>query len=424
MDIKKIYNIYIDCKQEVCTDTRNIVAGSLFIALHGENFNGNHFIKKALELGCQYALSDDASYATSKNVIVVEDTLAALQELANHHRRQFDIPVLGITGSNGKTTTKELLNNVLLEKYNVLCTKGNLNNHLGVPFTLLKLRKEHDFAIIEMGANHLGDIQELCEIAEPNFGIITNIGKAHMQGFGSIEGIIKTKSELYNYLEKIEGVIFINSNEEYLRNIEKNYTSKIIFGESSSLGFEVLDSVDYLKVKIDSIEIQSQLFGDYNGNNILSAYAIGRYFKIEPEIIKKAIESYIPSNNRSQIKCTKRNNKLVLDAYNANPTSMNLAIDQFIRNKNKKLLILGEMKELGDISTEEHLQILDKLSEYKDSVVYVGMEFKKYEKRYQQQFFANVKKLTDSNILNSIENCDVLIKGSRSVKLDLIEDLL
>jgi len=306
MDVKYIYDIFLNCNQEICTDTRVIKDGSLFVALHGANFNGNKFIKKALSGGCAFAISDDPEYSTHENVLIVDDSLAVLQELARFHRNKFKIPIIGITGTNGKTTTKELLAVVLAKKFNVLFTLGNLNNHIGVPLTLLKLRKEHDFAIIEMGANHIGDIMELCEIALPNYGVITNVGKAHMEGFGSFENIIKTKTELYEFIESVKGNVFVNSNEKELVNESLKLKEPIFYGGENSMNFKLIADSELLSLEIESKIIITNLIGNYNANNVLTAFKIGSYFEVESNLIQEALEEYTPTNNRSQRKITKK----------------------------------------------------------------------------------------------------------------------
>ena len=424
MDLQKIYDIFLECNQEVCTDTRSIIRGSLFVALSGANFNGNKFIKQALNSGCLFAISDDPKYLNHKNVVLVDDSIGLLHDLANFHRNMFNIPVLAITGTNGKTTTKELLNSVLSKKYKVLSTLGNLNNHIGVPLTLLRLRKEHDFAIIEMGANHIGDIKELCEIAEPNYGVITNVGKAHMEGFGSFQNIITTKTELYNFVESIKGRLFVNLNETELKNKSTNLTEPILYGGNDYLNYTLTPSLELLSLTINDQVVKTKLFGNYNAENILTAYKIGLYFGVSTMLIKAALEDYVPTNNRSQRTKTKRGNVLILDAYNANPTSMNLAIDEFSQLKSDKVYILGEMRELGSIANEEHIKIMDKLSDKSNIVFYVGMAFKKFENRYPQNFYANIDKLLASKKLIEIANSNILIKGSRSVQLDTLEEIL
>lgn len=424
MDLQKIYDVFLECNQEICTDTRSLVKGSLFVALSGANFNGNKFIKQALNSGCLFAISDDPNYSNNKNVVLVDDSIGFLHDLANFHRNMFKIPILAITGTNGKTTTKELLNSVLSKKYKVLSTFGNLNNHIGVPLTLLRLRKEHDFAIIEMGANHIGDIKELCEIAEPNYGVITNIGKAHMEGFGSFKNIITTKTELYDFVESSKGSLFVNLNEAELKNNSINLIQPILYGGDDHLNYNLIPNSELLSLTINDQAVKTKLFGNYNAENVLTAYEIGIYFGVSTTLIKTALEDYVPTNNRSQRTKTKKGNVLILDAYNANPTSMNLAIDEFSQLKSNKVYILGEMRELGNIANEEHIKIMDRLSDKSNLVFYVGMAFKKFENRYPQDFYANIDKLLASKKLIEISNSNILIKGSRSVKLDTLEEIL
>ena len=424
MDLQKIYDVFLECNQEICTDTRDLIKGSLFVALSGANFNGNKFIKQALNSGCLFAISDDPKYSNHKNVVLVDDSIGLLHDLANFHRNMFKIPVLAITGTNGKTTTKELLNSVLSKKYKVLSTFGNLNNHIGVPLTLLRLRKEHDFAIIEMGANHIGDIKELCEIAEPNYGVITNIGKAHMEGFGSFKNIITTKTELYDFVESSKGSLFVNLNEAELKNKSINLIEPILYGGDDHLNYNLIPNSELLSLTINDQAVKTKLFGNYNAENVLTAYEIGIYFGVSTTLIKTALEDYVPTNNRSQRTKTKKGNVLILDAYNANPTSMNLAIEEFSQLKSNKVYILGEMRELGDITNEEHIKIMDRLSDKSIVVFYVGMAFKKFENRYPQDFYANIDKLLASKKLIEISNSNILIKGSRSVKLDTLEEIL
>lgn len=422
MNIKALYEIYKECNLDVCTDTRKVKTGSLFIALSGDNFNGNNFIKQAISLGCKYAVCDDGS-VKGDNIVNLDDSLKALQELANYHRSQFDIPFLAITGSNGKTTTKELLAEVLLKKYNLLYTTGNLNNHIGVPLTLLNLRENHDFALIEMGANKPGDIQELCKIADPTHGMITNIGTAHIEGFGSREGVVKTKTEMYRYIIDKEGVLFVNNNEDYLIPHIGNYPHTVEFGGENGLNFEV-DSTKYeLELIIESNSIKTKLFGKYNANNALTAYVVGKEFLIEQNKIKNALEEYIPNNNRSQIKKSLKNNQLILDAYNANPSSLNLAIDELLAKNGEKLFIVGDMKELGNISEEEHKTIISKISNSGCVGYLVGPEFDKYNDSNLSTFIT-VEELINSNVLKDISGVQILVKGSRGIQLEKVEPYL
>lgn len=421
MELELLYQKYKECNFEVCTDTRSVKEGALFFALSGANFNGNNFISKALGDGCKYAVCDDGS-VEGDNVINVDSSLLALQQLANYHRSKFVIPVLGITGSNGKTTTKELLAEVLMKKYNLLYTKGNLNNHIGVPLTLLGLREGHDFALIEMGANKPGDIKELCEIADPTHGMITNIGTAHIEGFGSKEGVVKTKSEMYDFVIHKDGVLFINNNENYLRPLMNNYSNTVEFG-GDDLNFKIDSSKYELELDINGVEIRSKLFGQYNANNILTAYAVGKYFQIEEKLIVDAIESYKPNNNRSQIKISSKENHLILDAYNANPSSLNLAIEELLSKEGEKLFIVGDMRELGHVSEEEHKKIIDKLINSNSRAILVGEEFKKYN--YSDFLaFTNVDELIKSGVLENLNGIQILVKGSRGVQLEKLEPFL
>ena len=385
MDITTLYKIYLECTS-VTTDSRNCPEGSLFIALKGDNFNGNAFAAKALESGSAYAVVDEAEHAPTgdSHYILVDNCLHTLQQLANYHRRQLGTRLIGITGTNGKTTTKELMAAVLLQKYNILYTLGNLNNHIGVPLTLLRLKPEHELGIIEMGASHPGDIKELVNIAEPDYGIITNVGKAHLEGFGSFEGVIKTKGELYDYLrERKNSTVFIHHDNAFLKEIAGGlnlisygredglYISGHVTGNSPYLTFEWKAGKDG-----EHHEVKTQLIGEYNFPNALAAITIGRFFDVEPGKIDIALAEYAPQNNRSQLKQT-ADNTLIIDAYNANPTSMQASISNF-RNMEveNKMLILGDMRELGKDGPEEHQKIADFLTEcgFKD-VMLVGDQF-------------------------------------------------
>lgn len=393
MKLSAIYQIFLDC-QSVTTDSRNCPDGSLFIALKGESFNGNAFAGKALETGCAYAVIDESEYAIEgdQRYILVDDCLQTLQQLANYHRRQLGTRVIGITGTNGKTTTKELISAVLSQSHNILYTLGNLNNHIGVPSTLLRLKAEHDLAVIEMGANHPGEIKFLSEIVEPDCGIITNVGKAHLEGFGSFEGVIKTKGELYDFLRKKEGsTVFIHHDNAYLMNIAEGlnlipygteddlYVNGRITGNSPYLTFEWKAGKDG-----KSYQVQTQLIGEYNFPNALAAITIGRFFGVEDEKINEALSGYTPQNNRSQLKKTD-DNTLIIDAYNANPTSMMAALQNF-RNMEvpHKMLILGDMRELGAESAAEHQKIADYLKECAfEKVWLVGDQFAAAEHSFQ-----------------------------------------
>ncbi|MEZ4921985.1 MAG: UDP-N-acetylmuramoyl-tripeptide--D-alanyl-D-alanine ligase [Crocinitomicaceae bacterium] len=410
----------------ITTDTRKLDNGAIFFALKGANFNGNEFASKAIEEGCSYAVVDEQQYAVNEKCILVDNVLKTLQDLANFHRKQFDIPVLGITGSNGKTTTKELIGAVLAKKYNLLITEGNLNNHLGVPFTLLRLTAEHDFAVIEMGANKPGDIQELAEIAEPNYGIITNVGAAHIEGFGSLEGVIKTKTELYRWIDSVDGKIFVNAEDPtlimHLPDVE-NVTYGVERGDVQGelLRLTPFVVLSWQKDGYRSPEIKTKLVGRYNFTNFLAAITIGDYFEIDRDDINHALEEYTPSNNRSQVQETDKNT-LIVDCYNANATSMAAAINSFAEvEHSSKLAILGDMLELGPISQTEHQKIVDLLNEKKIEAILVGAEFSKTTSDFTH--FNNVHDLIDSGIVN-YSNQLILLKGSRGIKLEQLIPLL
>lgn len=433
--IEELYQYFLRSEQKICTDTRKVEKGSLFVALKGANFNANEFAIKAVELGCSKALVDDEAYANGSTIFYVKNTLKALQDLANYHRKQFNIPLLGITGSNGKTTNKELIHAVISKKYNTLATIGNLNNHIGVPLTLLRLDASHEFAIIEMGANHQGEIAELCGIAEPDFGLITNIGKAHLEGFGGIEGVKKGKSELYKYLKTKNGKSFVNGDDAVLyelafENDKITYGCKKLYdvigkdcSDSEHVSFKYTTRYgdkDWNKRQI----IRTQIIGSYNFINCLAAVCVGNYFKVEDELIKQALESYLPNMNRSQLLKTSRNT-IILDAYNANPNSMKAAIDNFVNfPADKKLILLGDMFELGEYSQEEHQKLVDLLRENKfEEVILVGNEFD----ALNNSFFKTFKSTEDCKKYlqeKNISETTVLIKGSRGMKMEQLQEVL
>lgn len=432
MKLSALYQIFLDC-QLVTTDSRNCPEGSLFIALKGESFNGNAFAGKALETGCAYAVIDESEYAIEgdQRYILVDDCLQTLQQLANYHRHQLDTRVIGITGTNGKTTTKELISAVLSQSHNILYTLGNLNNHIGVPSTLLRLKAEHDLAVIEMGANHPGEIKFLSEIVEPDCGIITNVGKAHLEGFGSFEGVIKTKGELYDFLRKKEGsTVFIHHDNAYLMNIAEGlnlipygteddlYVNGRITGNSPYLTFEWKAGKDG-----KSYQVQTQLIGEYNFPNALAAITIGRFFGVEDVKINEALAGYTPQNNRSQLKKTD-DNTLIIDAYNANPTSMMAALQNF-RNMEvpHKMLILGDMRELGAESAAEHQKIADYLKECAfEKVWLVGDQFAVAEHSFQT--YPNVQEVIKELEADKPKGYTILIKGSNGIKLSSVVDYL
>lgn len=432
MEITALYNIYLEC-DVITTDSRNCPKGSLFIALKGDAFNGNAFAAQALHNGCAYVVIDEADYMIKgdKRYILVDNCLETLQQLANYHRRQLGTRIIGITGTNGKTTTKELISAVLSQSYNVLYTLGNLNNHIGVPTTLLRLKTEHDLAVIEMGANHPGEIQFLSDITEPDYGIITNVGKAHLEGFGSFEGVIKTKGELYDFLRKKEGsTVFIHHDNSYLMNIASGL-NQIPYGSDDALyvNGRITENSPYLTFEWkagkegERHKVQTQLIGEYNLPNALAAIAIGIFFGIEPRKINEALSGYTPQNNRSQLKKTS-DNVLIIDAYNANPTSMMAALENFNRMKAEhKMLILGDMRELGTESATEHQKIVDFISECKfEKVVLVGNQFA--AARHSYQTYANAQELIQELKNDKPKNCTILIKGSNGIKLSSVVDYL
>lgn len=427
MEIAELYKCFMECGK-VTTDSRNCPEGSMFIALKGETFNGNAFAAQALKQGCRYAVIDESEYA-GEGTILVDNCLQALQQLANYHRRQLKTPVIGITGTNGKTTTKELISTVLSRKFNTLYTEGNFNNHIGVPLTLLRLTKEHEMAVVEMGANHPGEIKTLVHIAEPDYGIITNVGKAHLQGFGSFEGVIRTKGELYDFLrDKGGATIFIQNENPYLNGIAEGLTC-VRYGQTVGLyvSGELISCSPFLSFRWTaegvSHEVNTHLIGSYNLDNMLAAAAIGRYFGVSDDDISSALVSYLPHNNRSQLKET-ADNKLIVDAYNANPTSMMAALKNFRQvEAPHKMVILGDMKELGEASREEHQKVVDYLKECGfDRVVLVGPEFAAATHSYQT--FQHVDEVLADIRMHKPQGYYILIKGSNSMKLSQLPECL
>jgi UDP-N-acetylmuramoyl-tripeptide--D-alanyl-D-alanine ligase len=424
--MEKLFKLFYECSG-ICTDTRKIEKNSLFIALKGSNFNGNLFAEQAIKEGAKFAIVDELAFSNNKNIFYAPDSLKFLQLLANFHRKQFEIPVIGITGSNGKTTSKELINCVLATKFNTLCTIGNLNNHIGVPLTLLRLNKNHEIAIIEMGANKPGDIQELVDIAEPNYGVITNIGKAHLEGFKSLEGVINTKSELFNFVKKHDGKIIYNSDDQIISDQLIDYNLKASYGKTKScfVHGELLELNPFVKFrwqsqKYNSDEIQTNLVGSYNFYNFLAAISFGMEFQVSPDLINMAISSYVPTNNRSQVIKT-QNNTLIMDCYNANPSSMQSALDSFISNTQKnKLAILGDMLELGNESLIEHAKILEICSDQKLNFITVGLNFQKVN----PNGFESISDLENYLIKIPLKEKSILLKGSRGIALEKIVSLL
>lgn len=411
MTIEDLYKLYSK-HFLVDTDTRKIRNNTIFFSLKGENFNGNEFAEKALSQGAIFSIVDEKKYVTSAKIILVDDVLSTLQNLASYHRKKLDIPIIALTGSNGKTTTKELINAVLSEEYRTTATLGNLNNHIGVPLTLLSIKPETEIGIIEMGANHLEEIKFLSNIAEPDFGYITNFGKAHLEGFGSIEGVIEGKSELYNFLAKNNKIVFVNPIDEIQIKITQGL-NKILFCEN----IEFVDANPFVELSYEGLHIQSNLIGRYNFNNIAAAITIGKHFRVKAKNIKKAIENYIPENNRSQIIKTK-SNQVILDAYNANPTSMKVALENFnLLSAKYKTVILGDMFELGENSLLEHQKIVDLVSNFNfDKVFLVGEIFYKTNTKFN--VFKNFSELEKYLSTTTIRNNSFLIKGSRGMALE------
>lgn len=441
MDIKELYKLYQQHPQ-ITTDSRDCPEGSIFLALKGESFNGNRFAESAIEKGCAYAIIDESEYKKDDRFILVDNCLQTFKDLAREHRRQFDIPIIGITGTNGKTTTKELIRAVLSECYNVMATEGNFNNDVGVPKTLFRLNKDHDIAVVEMGASHPGDIKTLVEAAEPNCGLITNVGRAHLQGFGSFEGVCKTKGELYDFLCAHECPVFVNRDNEHLMQMinerRKPETDIYYYGQSDNSDIlirgEVVSCAPFLKFRwreqdadagytSEWLTVQTHLIGAYNLDNMLAAITIGYVNNIPFDKINHALENYVPTNNRSQLTETEHNH-LIVDAYNANPTSMKAAIDNFrLMEVSPKMAILGMMGELGDVSQEEHQKIITLLEEaHFNEVWLVGSEFQKANSSFRT--FANVDEVKATIAQQQPTGRYILIKGSNSTKLFQLPELL
>lgn len=397
----------------------------MFFALKGENFNGNTYAKSALNSGAKYAIIDQEEFSISDKTVLVKDVLETLQKLATFHREFLKIPIIALTGSNGKTTTKELINSVLSQKYKTTSTTGNLNNHIGVPLTLLSMTNQTEIGIVEMGANHQKEIEFLCNIAKPDYGLITNYGKAHLEGFGGVQGIIKGKSEMYDYLITNHKTAFVNANDSI--QVEKTAKAKkITFGNSNEdIIINFIDATPFVKLHYKDLDIVSQLIGDYNYTNIAIAIAIGNYFKVRDNAIKKAIESYVPSNNRSQI-IQKNSNKIILDAYNANPTSMQAALLNFNKQEGHKIAILGDMFELGEEAEQEHQNISDlAISLNIDKIIFVGENFYKSKTNSKKSIqYKSFEEFKNSFDLSEIKNSILLIKGSRGMALERSLELL
>jgi UDP-N-acetylmuramoyl-tripeptide--D-alanyl-D-alanine ligase len=422
MNIEDIYKIYQQFPS-IQTDSRKLQRDDFFFALKGPNFNGNDFAKQALDSGAAYVVADEKLNFADERILKVDDVLETLQQLAKHHREQFHIPFIAITGSNGKTTTKELLHEVLSTTFKTYTTKGNLNNHIGIPLTILKIKSDAEIAVIEMGANHLNEISGYCRYAQPTHGLITNIGKAHLEGFGGVENVKKGKGELFEYLKNNKGTAFVNTDDASVFDLSKSMKDVIFYGSKSQKAKGIIIENDpFIKVKIeeeDPISILTHLVGAYNLPNVLAAFCVGTYFNVEKEKIKKTIENYAPSNSRSQLIQTDTNT-IILDAYNANPGSMRAAIENFTNLKSdKKVLLLGSMMELGKDSKQEHEAIVSLIDQYKwYAVVLVGKNFKEIKSNYilcdnslqARDWFKNAH----------LQNAQILIKGSRSMQMEKV----
>lgn len=423
MEIGSIHKIFLK-SNGVSTDSRKVKKNDIYFSLKGPNFNGNEFAKSAIEKGACYAIVDQKEYVIDKSYILVEDCLKTLQNLANYHRKNSKAKIIGLTGSNGKTTSKELIFSVLKNKFKTIATTGNLNNHIGVPLTLLSIKEDTEIAIIEMGANHLKEIETLSNIADPDYGYITNFGKAHLEGFKNLEGVIKGKSELYNHLINKSRLIFINNRDKKQVELTKEYSNKFTFGEQNSDSIFSVKSINpKINISIDNILIESNLFGQYNIDNIAAAICIGKYFNLDNENIKAGIERYIPENNRSQI-IKKGSNKIILDAYNANPTSMQLALSSFNDMKEgKKIVFIGDMFELGENSHQMHQEIVYTVEKMNfDQTFIIGDLFNKTKHSSNIKSFKNLNDLKGN--MDEISNSAILIKGSRGMKLENILDFI
>lgn len=420
MNIEEIYKLYQQYPS-IQTDTRQLKKDDLFFALKGPNFNGNNFAKQALEQGAAYVIADEKLSFNDDRIIKVDDALKALQQLAKFHRNQFQIPFIAITGSNGKTTTKELVHEVLSSTFKTYTTQGNLNNHIGVPLTILRIKPDAAFVVIEMGANHLKEIEGYCQYAQPTHGLITNIGKAHLEGFGGAENVKKGKGELFDFLDLNNGTAFVNEDDPAVLELGHHLKKTIYYGSNREANTgRLLKKDPFIEVKINSGEsIQTKLVGAYNLPNVLAAVCIGQYFKIDTGKIKNAIENYTPSNSRSQL-IKSGSNTIVLDAYNANPGSMNAAIENFAAMKaDKKILLLGDMKELGEDSLKEHAAIVSLIKKYNwAAVVLVGKNFSEVDNAYTH--FENSKQASDWLKNEDIKNAHLLVKGSRSMQMEKV----
>ncbi len=425
MTINELHEIFLTYPNP-CTDTRKIIDNCIFFALKGENFNGNEFASEALKKGASYVIVDEREYVLSDNTIFVDDVLKTLQELSTYHRKHCKAKIIGLTGSNGKTTTKELINAVLAKKYNTIATVGNLNNHIGVPLTLLSIKEETEIAIVEMGANHLKEIEFLCSIAQPDFGYLTNFGKAHLDGFGSIDGVIEGKSELYDYLRDNGKSIFLNADDTIQFEKLGNYIKKYGFSKTKNEYYKIefVEADPFVRIKVEGFEIQSQLIGSYNFTNCCAAILIGKYFNVPLKDIKNGVEDYIPENNRSQI-IEKNGFRIILDAYNANPSSMKVALENFNQlSAGPKYAFIGDMFELGKSSIVEHQYIADLISDLNiESAFLIGENFYKTDTNLKKfRTYIDAKAFLEKHNLQP--NCQILIKGSRGMALERLLEII
>ncbi len=425
ISIAALHKIFLSSRG-VCTDTRTIQTGEIFFCLKGDNFNANQFAKRALEMGALYVIIDEEQFYIDEHTILVPDVLEYLQQLAAFHRRRFNIPVIGITGTNGKTTTKEMLKTVLSTHFKVHATLGNLNNHIGVPLTLLSMPQDTDIAIIEMGANHLGEIADLCKISDPSYGIVTSIGRAHLEGFGSIENIIETKTALYRHVDNNAGKVFVNADDDLLMKLSEGL-DRYTYGRNpqANLIAQSMDQEVFAGVVWNQMQIKSQLVGSFNFPNLMAALAVGDYFQLTPEQMANAIQNYAPSNKRSQLQKTDKNT-LVVDAYNANPSSMEVAIEAFrgLQHSNK-WLILGDMRELGDESEHEHRQLINRLSGFdSQKIILVGPQLHRLAGHNQLLTFENVDEAKKYLQQQPITEAMILLKASRAIALEQLLPLL
>jgi UDP-N-acetylmuramoyl-tripeptide--D-alanyl-D-alanine ligase len=416
-----LYNIFRDAAG-VSTDSRTLQSGQLFFALSGPNFNGNQFAKQVLNKGAIAVVVDEDVSISDDRVIRVENTLRSLQTLATEHRKKLGTTIIALTGSNGKTTTKELIHSLLSTTYTTVATQGNLNNHIGVPLTLLSLQEDTEIGVVEMGANHLGEIAVLANIAQPDFGLITNFGKAHLEGFGSLEGVVKAKSELFDYLKTTNGLIFANADDPKIM-VQLKGQDPITYGTETTarVSATILTENDAIRIEVDQQEIQTQLSGAYNGYNVLAAYAIGRHFGVSPQNAKRALESYIPDNNRSQL-IRKKDLHITLDAYNANPTSMQAALASFSKKGGKKIAVLGQMNELGKHTEIEHKRLVDWIKASSiDDCYWVGSAFAPFIS--SDKYFSSVNQAIDYFSKTPLGQASILVKGSRSFTLEKLVDV-